>query len=136
MYLNSGFAYAFHLLFFTAHIWTPWLRQHNRQHKVIGPTFLMGLNKQAIGQRHSFSFIRKCYLAVDGVNLKVDRVVLWGYRSTTVQQNMVKALVLNGLIFLGGLLILETFYNEPTHRFLGCSYAVRIGSTLGLQDGQ
>lgn len=40
---------------------------------------------------------------------------------------MVKALVLNGLIFLGGLLILETFYNEPTHRFLGCSYAVRIG---------
>lgn len=60
---TQAFASAFHFLF-TAAISTLWLRQHNRQHKVIGRTFSMGLNKQAIGQRHLFCFIRKCYLAL------------------------------------------------------------------------
>ncbi|KAI7848029.1 hypothetical protein BDC45DRAFT_524410 [Circinella umbellata] len=47
------------------------------------------------------------------------------YSSSTVQKSLFKSLFLNGVVFFGGLLILETFYNGPEHRLLGCSYAVK-----------
>lgn len=39
---------------------------------------------------------------------------------------MLKNFLVNGICFLGGLVILETFYNSPDHRLFGCSYVVRV----------
>lgn len=37
---------------------------------------------------------------------------------------MVKTIVLNGVIYLGGLLVVEALYNSPDHTVFGYSYAV------------
>lgn len=42
---------------------------------------------------------------------------------------MFKTLLFNGVIFFGGLVFIQTFYNEPHHRLFGCSYMVRVEST-------
>ncbi|KAI9498005.1 etoposide-induced protein 2.4-domain-containing protein [Zychaea mexicana] len=52
------------------------------------------------------------------------------YSSSTVQKSMFKALFINGIIFLGGVLFLEIFYNAPEHRIFGCSYATITGFPL------
>lgn len=48
-----------------------------------------------------------------------------GARSSTIQKAMLNIFILNGVMFLGSVLILETFYNTPAHRAFGCSYAVK-----------
>jgi hypothetical protein len=44
--------------------------------------------------------------------------------SKTVQQTLLKSLALNGVVYLGILVILETFYNTPDHHLFGYSYTV------------
>ncbi|KAG0172030.1 Etoposide induced 2.4 mRNA [Apophysomyces sp. BC1034] len=40
---------------------------------------------------------------------------------------MLKNFLVNGILFLGGIVILETFYNTPDHTLFGCSYVSLIG---------
>lgn len=45
-------------------------------------------------------------------------------RSKKVQYTLLKSLALNGVAYLGILVLLETFYNTPDHHLFGYSYTV------------
>ncbi|CAO3616242.1 unnamed protein product [Mucor fragilis] len=47
------------------------------------------------------------------------------YTSSSIQKAMLTTFLLNGVVFLGGQVFLETFY--PTSRLLGCSYVSLLG---------
>jgi hypothetical protein len=49
---------------------------------------------------------------------------LWHSRSSTLRKAAIEAFVMNGVVFLGTVLLLETFYNHPHNHFLGCPYRV------------
>lgn len=44
--------------------------------------------------------------------------------SSTLRKAAIEAFVLNGIIFLGSVIALETLYDHPHHHFLGCPYRV------------
>ncbi|KAI7900604.1 etoposide-induced protein 2.4-domain-containing protein [Cokeromyces recurvatus] len=52
--------------------------------------------------------------------------------SKVIQKTLLKSLVLNGIAYLGILIILETFYNTPDHHLFGYSYADLTGYPLYL----
>lgn len=52
--------------------------------------------------------------------------------SESLQQTLLKSLALNGVAYLGILLILETFYNTPDHHLFGYSYTDLTGYPLYL----
>ncbi|KAI8580552.1 hypothetical protein K450DRAFT_236161 [Umbelopsis ramanniana AG] len=49
------------------------------------------------------------------------------YASSTLRRVAIEAFVLNGIVFLGSVLLLETFYNHPHNHFLGCPYRILGG---------
>ncbi|KAI8380095.1 etoposide-induced protein 2.4-domain-containing protein [Blakeslea trispora] len=52
--------------------------------------------------------------------------------SKTVQHTLLKSLALNGVVYLGLLVFLETFYNSPDHHLYGYSYTDLTGYPLYL----
>lgn len=37
---------------------------------------------------------------------------------------MINTFLLNGIVFLGSIVFLETYYSRTTHSLFGCAYAV------------
>lgn len=58
---------------------------------------------------------------------------MYTYRSKPVQYTLLKSLALNGVAYLGILVILETFYNTPDHHLFGYSYTVSFSSRLPIK---
>ncbi|KAI9485852.1 MAG: etoposide-induced protein 2.4-domain-containing protein [Benjaminiella poitrasii] len=52
--------------------------------------------------------------------------------SKVIQKTLLKSLALNGIAYLGILIILETFYNTPDHHLFGYSYTDLTGYPLYL----
>ncbi|KAG2183146.1 hypothetical protein INT43_006141 [Umbelopsis isabellina] len=55
------------------------------------------------------------------------RTLILLYASSTLRKAAIEAFVLNGVIFLGTVLTLETFYDHPHNHFLGCPYRILGG---------
>lgn len=79
----------------------------------------MALNKQLTGQRHLSFFTRKSKRIAYFFQAACSRLLV---SSSSIQKAMLTTFLLNGVVFLGGQVFLETFY--PVASLLGLSYVV------------